>query len=326
VLLIAEDDRNVAGMVLPEAAGGLGLDAVWADDFHHQIRRLLAGDADGYFADFSGSVADLATTLRQGWFFTGQPSRYRGAPRGTDPRGIPPRRFVICLQNHDQVGNRPMGDRLTDAIDLAAYRAASALLVCAPQTPLLFMGQEWAARTPFRYFTDHEPELGIAVTEGRRREFRGFAAFAAPEARARIPDPQALATFLASRLNWDERGREPHAGILRLYQALLAWRRTEPALRDARRDGYQVAALDDATLALRREASQGAALLLVVRLVGAGVSAVPPALAASPRGWSVLATTEEPRFAADPAPPRVALGPPIRIEFPRPAAVLLTAA
>jgi 1,4-alpha-glucan branching enzyme len=324
VLLIAEDDRNLAALLLPETAGGTGIDAVWTDDFHHQMRRLLAGDSEGYLADFSGTVADLATTIRQGWLFTGQHSTHFEGPRGTDPSGIPSRRFVVCLQNHDQVGNRAMGDRLTDTIDLATYRAASALLLCVPETPLLFMGQEWAARTPFRYFTDHEPELGQSVTEGRRRGFQRFSAFAAPEARAGIPDPQALATFLSSRLNWDERGREPHAGVLRLYQALLAWRRGEPALRDARRDGFQVAALDDGTLALRREATDAGALLLVVRLVGAGACVVPPALAAGMR--SILATTEEPRFAADPMPPRIDVGPPLRIEFARPSAVLLTSA
>ncbi len=325
LLVIAEDDRNRADLLRPETAGGMGLDAVWADDFHHQMRRLLAGDFEGYFEDFAGTVADLATTIRQGWLFTGQPSRHWSGSRGTDPRGIAPSRFIYCLQNHDQVGNRALGDRLTDSIDLATYRAASALLLCVPQTPLLFMGQEWAARTPFRYFTDHEPELGREVTEGRRREFRRFSAFAASDARDRIPDPQALATFLASRLDWEERGREPHAGILRLYQAFLAWRRDEPALRDPRRDRFDVAALDDATLALRRDAGDGSALLLVVRLRGSGACAVPRALAGGERDWSVLATTEEMRFAADPAPPRVELGPPLRIEFARPSAVLLRA-
>ncbi len=326
VLVIAEDDRNRADLLHPETAGGMGLDAVWADDFHHQMRRLLAGDSEGYFEDFSGTVADLATTIRQGWLFTGQPSRHWEGPRGTDPSGIPPSRFVYCLQNHDQIGNRALGDRLTDAIDLPTYRAASALLLCAPQMPLLFMGQEWAAGTPFRYFTDHEPELGREVTAGRRREFRRFSAFAATDARDAIPDPQALATFLASRLDWDERDREPHAGIWRLYQALLAWRRDEPALRDPRRDRFHVAALDDATLALRRDAGDGSALLLAVRLVGAGACVVPPTLAAAPRAWSLLATTEEARFASDPAPPTIALGPPLHIEFVRPSAVLLTSA
>src|SRR5207245_2071285 len=134
---------------------------------------------------------------------------------------------------------------------------------------------------PFRYFTDHEPELGREVTEGRRREFRKFSAFRAPEERARIPDPQSLATFLSSRLSWDERRREPHAATLRLYEALLALRHGEPALRDARREGFDVVAVDDATIGLRREADGGEALLVIVRLIGAGACTVPRTLAAA---------------------------------------------
>ncbi|HEY2386561.1 MAG TPA: malto-oligosyltrehalose trehalohydrolase [Candidatus Binatia bacterium] len=325
VLLIAEDDRNLAHLVQPEAEGGMGLDAVWADDFHHQMRRLLAGDGDGYFGDFSGTVRDVATTLRQGWFYTGQHSRHCGERRGTDPGALGPRQAIICLQNHDQVGNRAMGDRLTDVVDLAAYRAASVLLVCAPETPLLFMGQEWAARTPFRYFTDHEPSLGAAVTEGRRREFAAFAAFATPAARSRIPDPQALATFRSSRLSWREARHEPHAGVLRLYKCLLALRRILPALRDARREGFAVQAIDDATIALRRDAQDGEVLLAIVRLAGAGSCVVPPALVDGVPRWSVVLTTEEARFAADPTPPRLRSGP-LRIDFTRPSAIILVPA
>ena len=326
VLLMAEDDRNLARLVLPESAGGMGLDAVWADDFHHHLRRLLAGDHEGYFQDFSGTVRDIATTVRQGWFYTGQHSRHRRERRGSDPSALAPRQSVICLQNHDQIGNRAMGDRLTDVVDLAAYRAASALLLCAPATPLLFMGQEWAARTPFRYFTDHEPALGEAVTEGRRREFAAFAAFAVPEARARIPDPQARATFVSSRLNWREQRHEPHAGILRLYKSLIALRRVLPALRDARRDGFAVRAIDDATIALRRDAQDGEVLLLVVRLSGGGACVVPPAFAEAAPRWSVVLTTEEARFASDPSPPRLRSSEPLRIDFARPSAIILVPA
>ncbi len=322
VLLIAEDDRNLAELVLPPPAG-MGLDAIWADDFHHQMRRLLAGDGDGHFQDFTGTVRDLATTLRQGWFYTGQSSRFRGARRGTDPGALEPRRFVICLQNHDQIGNRALGDRLTDVVDPATYRAASTLLLCAPETPLIFMGQEWAARTPFRYFTDHEPALGRTVTEGRRREFAAFAAFAAPEARARIPDPQAPETFLSSRLDWRERQHEPHAAVLRLYRSLIALRRVLPPLRDARRDGFAVQAIDDATLALRRDAEDGEILLIVVRLVGGGTCVVPAALARTAQRWSVVMTTEEARFAADPRPPLLRSIEPLRVAFARPSAMIL---
>ena len=134
VTVVAEDHRNLATMIRPEAAGGWGLDGVWADDFHHQVRRALAGDRDGYYADYSGTTGDLARTLTQGWFFTGQHSTYLDEPRGTDPAGLPPRAFVICLQNHDQVGNRAFGERLHHEIDLAAWRAVSVLLLMAPQT------------------------------------------------------------------------------------------------------------------------------------------------------------------------------------------------
>jgi maltooligosyltrehalose trehalohydrolase len=207
-LLIAEDHRNLAHMLRPRERGGWGLDAVWADDFHHQVRRAVAGDREGYYADFEGSTADLCTTLRRGWFFCGQRSRHRNEARGTDPSGIAPRRFVVCLQNHDQVGNRAFGDRLHHTVDAAAFRAATVLLLCAPQTPLLFMGQEWGASSPFLYFTDHRADLGKLVTRGRRREFKAFSAFAGAEAREGIPDPQAAATFAASRLDWKEtRGR-----------------------------------------------------------------------------------------------------------------------
>ena len=205
--VIAEDHRNLARMIRPEGEGGWGLDGVWADDFHHKVRVALAGDNEGYYRDYTGSMSNLAGTLNQGWHFTGQYSTHLQEHRGTDPTGIPPRRFVFCIQNHDQIGNRALGERLHHQIDLAAYRAASVLLLCAPATPLLFMGQEWAATTPFLYFTDHPEELGKLVTEGRRNEFRHFSAFSDAAARERIPDPQDQATFRASRLDWSELDR-----------------------------------------------------------------------------------------------------------------------
>jgi maltooligosyltrehalose trehalohydrolase len=167
VLVIAEDSRNLDLIVRGPAEGGQALDAVWADDFHHQVRRHVAGDRDGYYADFGGTMPDLVATMRRGWFYCGQQAPFFGGPRGTDPTGIPLERFVICIQNHDQVGNRAMGERLHHQIDPEAYLAASVLLLLAPETPLLFMGQEWAASSPFQFFTDHDEPLGQLVTEGR---------------------------------------------------------------------------------------------------------------------------------------------------------------
>ena len=189
IVLIAEDHRNLDKILRPPAEGGWGLDGVWSDDFHHQARRYLTGDSDGIFMDFAGTVADLATTINRGWLFTGEYSAYREKHRGSDPAGIPPRRFVFCLQNHDRVGNRGRGDRLNHGVDPATFRAATVALLASPETPMLFMGQEWAASTPFHYFTDHDPELGRAVREGRAVEFRKYPDFADPAQFALNPRP-----------------------------------------------------------------------------------------------------------------------------------------
>ncbi|MBI4479756.1 MAG: malto-oligosyltrehalose trehalohydrolase [Acidobacteria bacterium] len=325
VLVIAEDVRNLAGMVKPEAEDGWGLDAVWSDDFHHQMLRCLAGDRDGYFEDFEGTLADITVTAREGWYYRGQLARYFGKPRGTNPEGISPRRFVFFLQNHDQVGNRALGDRLHRQIDLAAYRAATALLLLLPQTPLLFMGQEWAASTPFQYFTDHYPELGKLVTEGRRNEFSRFAAFAEPPTREGIPDPQDLKTFLASQILWEERESGRHASTLRFYQKLLALRGSEPALQAREAENFKVVALDQDGLLLRRHADSAPALLAVIRLRGAGVEDLrenQDAAAGPGCHWTLCLTSEEAHFASDPMPLRIDLGGPV-IEFSRPGAVVL---
>ena len=310
-LVVAEDERNLS--LLVAESPGYGLDAVWADDLHHQLRRRLAGDADGYFADFDGTAEDIAATLRRGFFYTGQLTRSTGRPRGTDPAGLPSERFIVSLQNHDQVGNRAFGDRLHHAIAPAAYRAGLALVLLAPETPLLFMGQEWAASTPFQYFTDHRPELARLVTEGRRREFAAFQGFREPEMRERIPDPQAESTFTNSKLRWDERTRPGHAEVLRLHQALLALRREwilprRRRLR-ARAAGERVLLLD------------GGDLAVAVGLEGAGEVELPPELGSSPR---VLLSTEQ--YAPDPASPVVAArGGSSAVSFRRPGAVVLSA-
>jgi len=316
-LVIAEDERNLAALVRPAAAGGFGLDAVWADDLHHQVRRALTGEKDGYYADYTGSAADIAATLRQGWYYCGQDTLRKRVPRGTDPAGLDAQCFVICIQNHDQIGNRAFGERLNHQVDQAAYRAASALLLTAPQTPLLFMGQEWAASSPFLYFTDHKPELGVLVTEGRRREFRHFTAFTDPHVRNRIPDPQATATFWASKLKWDERDREPHAGTLRLYRDLLRLRWTDPALRPGGVHDAQAPA--DGAVLLRRAARPGGAALLVLTALTPGVVA-----AVNEPGWTVLLTTEDEPYAQFPRRPAItadAAG--LVAHFPCPAAVIL---
>ncbi len=322
VLLIAEDHRNLASMVRPETEGGWGLDAVWADDFHHEVRRALAGDHEGYYRDFTGRVADIAAAVRDGWVFKGQHSEHFGGPRGTDPAGLDPRRFVFFLQNHDQVGNRALGERLHHQVDPAAFRAATALLLCAPQTPLLFMGQEWAAPEPFLFFTDHEAALGRLVTAGRREEFRGFSAFSDPARRELIPDPQAAATFERSRLDWGRTAEEPHASVLRLHRALLRLRREEPLLRDTPGRSVHATAAGDDALAIEYGAA-GRALLVVVRVRGAGSVDVRPS-AGEGRPWRTALSTEDVSFAPDPYPVQVDhSGRGLSVGFARPGAVVL---
>jgi maltooligosyltrehalose trehalohydrolase len=329
LLLVAEDERNLATIVRRPEEGGWGLDAVWADDFHHEIRRRSAGDRDGYYQDYSGSVADLASTLRRGWFYRGQQSQYTGGPRGTDPSGIPLERMIVCLQNHDQVGNRAFGTRLHQQIDPALFRALSAILLFAPETPLLFMGQEWSASTPFLYFTDHSGELGRRVTEGRRSEFSRFEAFAREEVRTRIPDPQAPGTCESSRLIWQELADPAHAGTLELYRTLIRLRRGEPALRPG--GTLQVVELNEHGLSIVRHRASGEKLLLVAWFEGAGTydhGRDGAAAGLSACRWGTVLTTEEARFrepGASVSAPRVELdGPPV-VTFHGPSAVILRA-
>jgi maltooligosyltrehalose trehalohydrolase len=231
LLLIGESDLNDPRLITPRAEGGLGLAAQWSDDFHHCLHAALTGEGQGYYADFAvRPLHGLARTLTRGWFHDGVWSSFRGRTHGRplDPRRIPGHRLLGYLQTHDQVGNRATGDRISAALEPGALAAGAALVLTAPFTPMLFMGEEWGARTPWQYFTDHQdPGLARAVREGRRAEFAAHGW--APE---EVPDPQARTTFLASKLDWDEPGRAPHAALLAWYRALLALRRAHPALAD----------------------------------------------------------------------------------------------
>jgi maltooligosyltrehalose trehalohydrolase len=226
-LVIAEDDRNESALVTD-----LRADAVWADDFHHHLRVLLTGESDGYYAAYEPAVAALARAIERGWSYEGQTYAPWGRRRGTRADALRPEQFVYCIENHDQAGNRALGERLSQQVSADAFCAASALLLFLPMSPLLFMGQEWGASTPFLYFTQHDHELGALVSKGRREEFKSFRAFSDPEARARIPDPQARATFESSKLKWDERSLPAHARVLRTVRELLRLRREDPVLRE----------------------------------------------------------------------------------------------
>jgi maltooligosyltrehalose trehalohydrolase len=246
-LLIAEDDRNEPALIT-----STGLDAVWADDFHHQLHVTLTGERDGYYAAYEPSVADLARVIERGFLYEGQPFAPSGKPRGKPANMLAAQAFVYCIQNHDQIGNRAFGDRLGQTLPSDAYALASAVLLFLPMTPLLFMGQEWAAATPFQFFTDHDAELGAQVVRGRREEFKSFHAFSDEAARAGIPDPQAEATFRASKLDWREREQPEHAEMLALYRALIALRRDDQVLKHSGREGLCARAQADLLVVTRR--------------------------------------------------------------------------
>jgi maltooligosyltrehalose trehalohydrolase len=317
----AEDHRNLATLIDDPAAGGWGLDGVWADDFHHVVRRMLGGEPHGYYEDYDGGAGELATVVRQGWLFSGQHSRHSRGPRGTDPSRLPLRKSIVCIQNHDQVGNRALGDRLHHALDPASWRAATTLLLTSPMTPLLFMGQEWGASTPFAFFTDFEPGLGRSVVEGRRREFARFPEFAGAAAE-RIPNPQAEATFEASKLRWSERLEGTAARLLSLNQRLLAMRAAHPSLQASDATTCDTEAIANDAVAFVREAEgHDGARLIVARLRGSGTVA-PRALRA--RRWTPELNTEDPAFADDPRP--LSIDPVAgRIDFHRPGAIVFRA-
>ena len=295
----AEDERNNDWLLQPAAEGGAGLDAVWADDFHHEVRSALAGDNEGYYADFTGSAGDLAETLAKGWFYPGQPSRFSGKPRGSDASRFDPPHFVYCIQNHDQIGNRAIGDRLNDTIGLDAYRAASALLLLSPYTPLLFQGQEYAASTPFLFFTDFNEDLGKLVTKGRREEFSYLSGFSGDT----VPDPQAGSTFEKSKLDWAEPEKPGHRETLALYRDLLKLRSTLPPLREPRRANFRAVQIEEDALAFRFYSPDGQADLLVVvnlrggldfRLGEQEINQLPAGW-----GWQALLTTDDPAYGGD---------------------------
>jgi maltooligosyltrehalose trehalohydrolase len=254
--LIAEDDRNDPALV-----GELGMDAVWADDFHHAVRVNLTGERDGYYAAYEPRLEHLAQTIERGWWYEGQVSPTHKHPRGAPAGDLPASAFVYCIQNHDQVGNRALGDRLDVTVGHDAYCAASMLLLFLPMTPLLFMGQEWASSSAFMFFTDHEAELGRAISRGRRDEFAHFEAFHDPELRKGIPDPQAEITFAGSKLRWGERSAPQHSRVLALYEAMLRLRRTHPVMRCSDRSALRACA-QGSVLTVERRAGRDRLVLL----------------------------------------------------------------
>jgi maltooligosyltrehalose trehalohydrolase len=245
--LIAESDLNDSRVIRPSEQGGDNLDAQWSDDFHHSLHALLTGERLGYYGDFEG-VTPLATTIRDGWYYSGQYSRFRKRRYGNSPRGISPPHFVVCNQNHDQVGNRAAGERLSKLVSLEAQKLAAGMTLLSPFVPMLFMGEEYGETAPFQYFTSHgDPALIEAVRRGRQEEFSEFGW------KQSVPDPQDEQTFERSRLKHSLKTQEPHSTLLGFYQRLIRIRHERelwaPAAREVRELG------ETALLLLRETAS-----------------------------------------------------------------------
>ncbi|MGW2639825.1 malto-oligosyltrehalose trehalohydrolase [Streptomyces sp. NPDC001348] len=231
LFLIGESDLNDPRVITPRAQNGLGLHAQWNDDFHHALHTALTGESQGYYADFARDpFAALARTLTGGYFHDGTYSSFRGRHHGRplDRVRTAGHRLLGYSQTHDQVGNRAQGDRLSAALSPGLLACAATIVLTAPFTPMLFMGEEWAAGTPWQFFTDHtDPELAQAVRQGRRREFAAHG-----WAEEDVPDPQDPATRDRSCLDWSEPEREPHARVLAWYRRLVALRHEQPDLTD----------------------------------------------------------------------------------------------
>ena len=230
VHLVLENDNNDARLLGRPAPGARPLyQAQWNDDVHHALHVLVTGEVASYYADYDPPIAHLGRCLTQGFSYQGDPSPHRGRPRGEPSTSLPPTAFVGFLQNHDQIGNRAFGERITAIAPAEAVRAATAVLLLAPALPLLFMGQEWAARKPFLYWSDLSGEFEAQVAAGRRQEFARFPAFSTPESRERIPDPQSPETTRRSVLDWSRLGRPLHQQWLAFHRTLLSLREKELA-------------------------------------------------------------------------------------------------
>jgi maltooligosyltrehalose trehalohydrolase len=287
VHIVAESHDNDRRIVLPADAGGLGLDAVWSDDFHHAVHGKLTGERAGYYADFAEGRG-LARAMAEGFAYQGEPSEYFGRPRGTPSADLGGERFVIALQNHDQVGNRAQGDRLSTIVSFAAAKMAAALLFATPALPLLFMGEEYGETSPFQFFTSHlDPTLVEAVRRGRAAEFARFGW------EGKIPDPSEPATFLRSRLSHPLAGAPRHRELRDYYRQWLNLRRSHPALGalGKERTRCEVDA-SGSVLTLSRQGPAAAGVRLVANLTASPQPFTPPSA-----DWRVLIDSEDRRYA-----------------------------
>ncbi|MGI5837878.1 MAG: malto-oligosyltrehalose trehalohydrolase [Chloroflexota bacterium] len=295
ILTIAESNLNDARIIHPREIGGYGLDAQWSDDLHHALHTILTGERNGYYQDF-GSTELLARAYRDGYAYTGQYSHYRQHRHGNSPRMCKARQFVVCSQNHDQIGNRMMGERLTQLVSLEGLKLAAGVVLLSPYIPLLFMGEEYGETAPFQYFISHlDSELVEAVRRGRREEFSSFAWH------GDAPDPQDPATFIRSKLDLGLRGQGHHRVILEYYRELIRLRKTVPALACLNKERMEVLPFEEELAMLARRWSEGSEVAIIFNFNDGSLSADIPI----PSGkWRKLLDSSESRWggAGSPTP------------------------
>jgi maltooligosyltrehalose trehalohydrolase len=288
--VVAEDERNDARLITPMEEGGWGIDGMWSDDFHHTVRVAVTGQRHAHLANYSGRLEEWVQTLRDGWFYHGQFFSSWRRERGTPGAHLPPERFVVCTSNHDQVGNQPLGERLSMLVSPEVYRAVSMLGCLLPYTPLLFMGQEWGATTPFPYFCDLPGEVGTSMAQHRLNEFGHYGATYPPEVLAQMPDPQAKSTFAAAKLDWNERERPEHSGVLALYRECLRLRAAHPIFQSAPRAKWKVEKFGDSGIGITWCDGEVEWLLLVSVVSGSPLRVV------EEHSWERVLSSNELRF------------------------------
>jgi maltooligosyltrehalose trehalohydrolase len=293
--IVAENEPQDVRHILAQDDGGFGIDALWNDDFHHAARVALTGRAEAYYSDYRGTPQEFISAVKRGFLFQGQWHQWQKQPRGTPALGFLPAQFVTFLENHDQVANSAHGMRLHELTSPGRYRAITALFLLAPQTPMLFQGQEFASSRPFRYFADHERDLADRVAQGRREFLSQFPSLASPQARQAFPDPADRSTFEQCRLDWSECDQHPEA--LTLHRDLIRLRRTDPVI--SRQSGeVDGAVLSQAAFVLRFFSDGDERLLLVNLGVDLRLSPMPEPLLAPPRGraWELTWSSESPAY------------------------------
>jgi maltooligosyltrehalose trehalohydrolase len=303
--IVAENEPQHAKLARPSEQGGDGLDGLWNDDFHHSLRVATTGRGQAYYTDYRGAPQELISAVKHGFLFQGQLYTWQKGVRGMPAWGMHPAQFVNYIQNHDQIANSGRGDRLLKNTSPGRYRAAAALLLLAPNTPMLFQGQEFGASSPFHYFADYNPELRKLVQEGRLKSLSQFPELAQPDMQAIQPEPGDRSTFERCKLNFSE--RERHAPVYKLHRDLLRLRREDPVFRSQQLKGVDGAVLGAEAFVLRffegpdatRGASSGQDRLLLINL-GRDLepNPAPEPLLAPPEGmgWKLLWSSEDPSY------------------------------